>query len=502
MKQHLGKIIFLIFCTINLFASSANIKVSAPAIYEGDSVTFTLSATGKDVKFPNITEVEGYPIMGTSSGTSTSIINGNYTQTISKSYTFTPKKDITIPSFKIEVDGDELSTEAKKISVIKPQASKQGDPFMVELKVDKTNLKVGESTTLKVIFKQRLDAKANKLNLNEPKIENFWIKKVNKPKQYSEGEYMVTEYSYLIFAQKAGEFKVEPLEADIGRLSRRSNSFGGFFDDPFFSQMTNQLDWQKIYSNGLNLTVDKLPDGIELYGDFNIDATADKTTVYANKPINLTINIKGSGNIDDIQKFDINLPDAIVYPDKPQISSQLIGDKYQGSFTQKIAIISDKNITIPSLELKYFDKLTNKIKTISTKPIKITVKGQSATTQNAPVVQTLQPKQESKPQEVKTKIVVKESKELNYLFLLIGLILGSVGTYFFLKQQGKVTQKKESNIVKLIKNTNDNKKLFDILLPYANDHKDISDTLKQLEENIYKKANHKIDKQKLYDLFL
>ena len=33
----------------------------------------------------------------------------------------------------------------------------------------------------------------------------------------------------------------------------------------------------------------------------------------------------------------------------------------------------------------------------------------------------------------------------------------------------------------------ENKKLFEILLPYAKEHQNIGDILKQLEENIYKK---------------
>jgi isopenicillin N synthase-like dioxygenase len=39
-------------------------------------------------------------------------------------------------------------------------------------------------------------------------------------------------------------------------------------------------------------------------------------------------------------------------------------------------------------------------------------------------------------------------------------------------------------------------------LPYAKEHQNIGDILKQLKENIYKKTNHKINKQKLYDIFL
>jgi len=500
MKKHLGKILFLLLvCSIELIAGTVNLKVSSPAIYKGDNVSFTITASGNDVKFPNITNIEGFAITGTGSSTQTSIINGKVSKKIAKTYRFSPTKDVIIPPLVVTIDDTKLKTQAQKISVIKPQASKNGDPFMVEIKVGKNNLKVGESTLLKILFKQRLNAKADKININKPKIDNFWVKKIDGKKQFSQGQYLVTQYSYLIFAQKAGKFDIAPIEADIGKLSQ--SSMGGFMNDPFFNSMTTQIHWKKIYSNALHLQVKALPNNIELYGDFHISASVNKKEIFVNKPINLTININGIGNIDDIQKFDINLPNAIVYPDKPQIDSHLVNGKYQGTFTQKIAIISDSDFTIPAMKLTYFDKQTNKIKTIKTNSINIKVKGQSTLSKDKPVVQTLTPTKEIIGHS-NQKVIIKQDKELNYLFLLIGVLLGGVITYLIMNKKNSPKQTKKNEMITLIKNTKDDKKLFTILLPYSKDNEVISDILKQLEENIYKKTNNKIDKQKLYNIFL
>ena len=495
--QNLGKILFILIFSINLFASNVNITISAPAIYKGETVSFTLTANSSDVEFPNITTIEGFSILGTSNSSSTSIINGNITKKISKTYTFRPTKDVIIPSFNIKVDGNNLKTDSKKISVIKPSKSKNGDDFIVELKIDKQNLKVGESTKLRVLFKQKLNARANRLNINEPKITNFWLKEIQEENKYSQGDYLVQEFDYLIFAQKAGDFTIDPIEADIGKLVRNSYG-GGFFNDPFFNTVTTSIKWTKIYSNTLNIKVESLPNNIELYGDFHINSSVDKTTVKQNKPVNLTININGVGNIDDIEKFNLDLDDAVVYANKPEIKSQLINDNYAGTFKQKIAIIANNDLTIPSFELKYFDKLTQKVKTIKTKQIDIKVKGGIISKKQKPIIQKTSIVAENKP-EVK---IIKQNNNLQYLYFIVGLLIGSVITYFILKQKSKDIPKKENDIIKLIKNTKDNKKLFEILLPYAKEHQDISDILKQLEENIYKQTNHKINKQKLYDIFL
>lgn len=502
MNKHLGKIVFIItlLCTA-IFGANVDIKLSSPAIYKGDSVTFTIDATGNDIVFPTISDIDGFSVQRSGTGSTTSIINGNVTKTLSASYRFAPTKDVTIPSFKVKIDGKEYTTKPQKVSVLKPQQGKSGDPFLLELKVDKKSLKVGQSTKLTLLFKKRFNVKVDQLRVAEPKIDNFWVKKIGKPKQYTQGSYVVVEYDYLIFAQKPGTFHIAPIEADIGVATQ--SSFGnGFFNDPFFQSMTTQMQWKKIYSNGLDITVTKLPNNLELYGDFKIDASVDKTEVAANKPVNLTINIEGSGNLDDIPDFNIDIPDAIVYPDKAQVSTRFVNGEYRGVFRQKIAIISDKDFIIKPLKLTYYDKLTNRVKTIQTKPIAIKVKGAKVLAKAA--APTLQKEAAAIKHTVTAKkevVVQKEKSSIKYLFLLVGFILGALSSYIAMRLIKSKRAKRENDIIKLIKNTKDDKKLFEILLPYANESDVVADTLQKLEENIYKGAKHTIQKQKLYDYF-
>ena len=71
--QNLGKIIFLVIFSINVFASNVNIKVSAPVIYKGDTVSFTITANSSDVVFPNLSNIKGFIIFGTSNNSATYI---------------------------------------------------------------------------------------------------------------------------------------------------------------------------------------------------------------------------------------------------------------------------------------------------------------------------------------------------------------------------------------------------------------------------------------------
>jgi hypothetical protein len=104
MRQNLGKIIVLFLLSINLVAG-VKVTLNPPAIYKGERVVFTITADGEDVVFPEIDEVGGYHIEGTSSSQSTTVINGAVTRSISKSYQFSPTKPVTIPPVEVKVDG-------------------------------------------------------------------------------------------------------------------------------------------------------------------------------------------------------------------------------------------------------------------------------------------------------------------------------------------------------------------------------------------------------------
>lgn len=506
MNKTLGKILILTIAVALHLSAGVKATVNAPAVYKGDSVNLTISAEGDKVLFPEIDAIDLNPINGTSSSQSTTIINGDVSRQVSKVYSFTPQKSLTIPPYEVNVDGKTYKTKAIKVSVLKPTASKKGEPFMVEMHVDKKEAYVGESIDLTISFKQKLDAHADKLQLGEPKLENFWVKKEQNVQKSNEGDYIVQTIHYRLFPQKEGNYTINPIEADIGTLTQRRRGIGtfqdSFFNDPFFDAFGQRLKWKKIFSNQLNLHIKPLPENLELFGDFEISASVDKKSVHANKPLNLTIMIKGEGNIDDIKKFDLDIDNAIVYADEPKISSQLVNGVYQGEFTQKISIIADSNFTVPSISLKYFDKTSQAVKTIHTKPIEITVVG-GGKALSKPTIEVSQKSVVQAPNKSleKEKVVTYDEKSyIKYLFLLAGILLGGALSYIFthLKKQDV---KKPHDIIKSIKKAKTDRALFDLLLAYSKKGKVVSDALAKLEENIYKNRQHKIDKDALMDFF-
>lgn len=502
MKNNLGKIfIIYIFLLTGLFAD-VKLVVDTPAIYEREIASFTISSDGENIEFPSINSIESYNILGKSSSQSTTIINGNYSKKISRTYSFAPTKDVTIPSFEVKINGKTFKTEVQKISVIKPSASKEGEDFITQLQADKKDVNVGESINLNVIFKYRLDSKIDKLQMDEPKLENFWIKQVGDVQKSSSKDYIVFTKKYLLFPQKAGEYDLSSVEADVGKISkdRVKNDLlnDPMFKDSFFDSLTTRLTWQKIYSNDLHISVKPLPNNLELFGDYTIKTQVDKTEVEANQPVNLTISILGKGNIDDIQKYNISINNVISYAEEPQIKTTFDNEQYGGTFSQKIAFVAQEDYTIPKIELTYFDKDKKLVKTIHSEPIAIKVKNNN---QNNSIVKIETSNETPKVSEnLKNDSNIKEDKTKQYVILgFIILVIVLTLILFFSKK--KIDKKSQKDIVISIKRAKNDKELFELLLPYNKKNIIITDILNRLEENLYKSEKNIIDKKELINFF-
>ncbi len=496
---NLGRAVILILFSITLlFGGEVSLKVKTPSIYAGDNAIFSITASGDDIVFPKIDEIGGYSIIDSSTSNIISIINGKTQKSITKTYIFKPSKDVEIPPFTIKIDGKEYQTKPAKIKVLQERPKGESDNFKIELKVDKKDAYVGEPITFSVLLKQKIGFSPDKLNITPPEFKNFWVKQIPNPVDYIEGDYNVREFKYIIYPQTDGNLTINPITAQIGKAVEVENEPGGMFNDPFFKDIfkltTTQYKWSKIASNSVTINVKPLPQGVTLYGKFNIEARPDKFSTKANEPVNVKIKITGEGNFDDIDKFKPDITDAVVYADEPKVKTYFKDGKVFGEFTQNIAIVPSKNFTIPPFKIKYFDKDLKRVVTKETKPIKIIVKPNplANSTQNSkPVIEVAKGDTDLNGTKIKSS---NEPRYLKYILLIIGAIIGFILGYTMPKLK-REKRKKELPITKAIKKAKSNKEIFNLLLPYANQDEKLDEIIEKLEESIYKGGNYKPNKQ-------
>ncbi|WP_456451440.1 BatD family protein [Hydrogenimonas sp.] len=503
MRRRLGRAVTLLLAlALPLLAAGVSVSVDKKEVVRGDTVTFSITAHGKEVAFPVVKEIEGFPILGTSQRSSIAIVNGQVDKSFTKSYTFAPMKDVTVPPLKVVVDGQEVTTDPVVIKVVDaPKAvATGGGVTQLSLELEKSDLHVGEPVEMTLTLRYPRGTRFAQVELQKPEFPNFWIKKLGEATREYDGEYEVQKQRYLLFPQKAGHYKLGPLTAKLAKRVRVKPPIDDpFFDDDFFNGFFARLQWSRIASNSVEVDVAPLPGGVELYGDFTIRAEADKTQVEANKPVRITVTVEGEGNVEDIAKFEPDIPGAVIYADDPVVKEWVKNGVYGGTFTQTITVVADRDFTVPPFTLRYYDPKKGEVVEKKTGPIFVKVVGGApapAATKRAPVTAATATDEEksSKSESVQTDSGVGVSGWLAAALLLLGAVLGAGGVLAAGRLKLRWRERAKPPVARQILRARSDKELFDLLLPYAKEDAEIDEAVKKLEANIYQGTRHKIDK--------
>ena len=472
--KNLGKIVlFLLLLSSGSFAK-VTAKVSPSVVYEGESATYMLTITGANVHKPSLFEICGNDITSTGSQTSISSINGSYTKSYTLSYEFTPTKSCVIPEVEVDVDGKIEESNSVELRVKKMKHDPNAD-FSLTLQSDKKELYVGEPSALTLLLKQRKGAQAVDSKFIAPEFKGFWKKSESKPERIEDAEFITTKVVYKLAPQRAGSLSIDTAKLRIARRSGQNN----------WGTIIPQVRWRTYLSNSININVKVLPNNAKIVGDFTIAAVVEHTEVNANEAVNLTLEVRGDGNLEDIESFKPYIAGVNVFDEKIKIEGNIL--------KQKLVFVSDKDFTIPAFELVYFDTKTAQLRKIKTDPIEIKVRGAAKTT--VPLQVTRDTNTQSSPLKIQTPVKAEIVEKNNYWYIvfafLSGLVIGVILMLF--KPRFAKESKKKFNI-------KDEKLLLIKLLPYKDEDKDVAHIVTILEGNIYGKSKENIDKKLLKEL--
>lgn len=474
--------IFFQFFILTLFAD-VNLYVK-DKIVKGEPLVFTLEISGNDVKFPNLSLIDGNSVQEISSSISTNVINSEITKVIKKSYSFIPTKDFIFPSLEFEVDGKKYYTNEKNIILEKASKTKS-DIFDLTIKIDKKEFYVGENFILKMVFKHKKDLQIIGLALGKPNFENFWYKQIDDTKRYEENDFSVIELKFLMTPLKEGNLTINPmlLQAQV-------------MDDSFRSFFSTTKD-VNIYSNELNFDVKALPSNIKLIGNFEIETSIDKQKVKHGEAISYKLKIKGTGNIDDISNIKLPIDDVTIYENKPEIKTYISNDKYEGTYEKVYSIIPNKSFTIPSLNFEFFDKEQQKVISKTTKSYDIEVED----TETREEVVLEKAKNENKALESKEIIVEKISFKDRVIFFILGVLFAVLvfSIYFYINRYKNIKKEELKPLSKKVKETKTKVELIKILAVYMKIDTRLDTLIFQLEKtedfNFVKKEILKVLKE-------
>ena len=353
------------------------------------------------------------------------------------------------------------------------------EKFSFQMKADKTAAYLGEPIKITFLFRYPIDIQVVEANFAPPVFHDFWTKQGKDVPDTIKDGYHHYHLDYIITPQKTGKIEIEPARMDIGIYRTKKRNTLRF----------DRVKWKSIFSNNLTVDIKPLPDDVTLFGNYRISATVDKNSTKVDEPVNLTIKLTGNGNIDEVEDFTITSQKAAVYADKAKRKTHFEHGIQKAVMTQKFAFIADRNFTIPSLSLTYFDSKEKKVRTIKTKPIPVTVTGNTTPFATA----RLEKRENSLPAAAGTK------SGNSWIAALIGAFFAGifVATLWLRRKTLFSSAKAQHPVEVKIKKAKDNKALLALLLPYSGKSDKIDEIIRKLEKNLYEGAKQKIDKSGL-----
>ena len=382
-------------------------SVSYRSVTLGEAIQLTVTVQGTQNTQPvELPKIEGLDVRYLGPSRRVSIVNGQYTSSVSYVYSILPLKEGTfqIPALEVKVDNQVYRTDPIDIQTLpsntnNPVPSSSGGPLtsgrqtpeslndkiFMKVNVPKTDVYVNERLPVKVLlFITDLAVQ----DIQYPNLEQlgFIMEDFKKPKQYQQVikgvRYTVVEFDTYIYPTRTGELSLGPVTLDCNivvqstQSRRRNNSpFDSFFGDDFFDSFFDRAERRplSVSSDPLTIHVNPLPeDGRPenfsgAVGQFEFDMSVSPTQVKEGDPLTLRMKITGNGNLNAI-KFPEFLDETFKKYDP------VVKEEGRSKLLEQVIIPTDTSLhEVPAVEFVYYDPDLKKYQTIRKGPIGITV---------------------------------------------------------------------------------------------------------------------------------
>lgn len=470
-------IIFIFWLFFHQLLSSQNLSftamVSSNKVQVGENfqITFSLNNSGTNFKFPNLNK-DFDVLSGPNPSNSISIINGNYSQTISYSFVIAAKKEgkYTIGPASVMVGNQKLETKPITIEVSKgannnasgqnqgqvqenQSANISSDDLFIKSTLNKSKSYLGEQVTLV----QKVYSKVNLIGFQDvkfPAYNGVWAQNEENNKQIelkienlNGVSYYVAEISTTyLFPQHVGKITIDPTEVIciVRRQVKRAprNIIEQFFGGGGYEDVS-----YKIKSRPVSIDVSEFPEQGKpenfngAVGNYSYKTEVSKQQMKANESFNLKITISGSGNLKLTEAPKLNLPESFEVYD-PKINEKInVSGGVSGTKIYDYLIIPRESgdFKLNELSFSYFDPAKKQYINIPSPEINIHVlpgdENSSAKiiTPNKKEVG----QKENDIRYIKTgDLNLKKNEDeffsslTHYLILMSGIILFSIGIYY------------------------------------------------------------------------
>ena len=390
--------------------------LSAPQVGVGRQFVLNVEVTGTQQvdgqpTLPDMADFANFLNSGTSS--SFQMVSGRTTVSVTYQYRFQALAEGTfeIGPVSVTVGGETLRTEPVTLVVSDAPApsgsgSGEADPsggvspedLFLETTVSKTRAYENEPVTVEYRIFTRVDVDTYSITAL-PQATGFWTEELTQPESPEVDRVVRNGSEYLsatirrvaLFPTGAGTWTLDPLgiEAQVRVRDQRGI-------DPLGDPLRGILGRSSLFDRRIPVAVASRPVTIEVLptpaegrpasfsghvGTLSVSAAADRTEVQTNEAVTFSVDFRGTGNLRALSPPDISFPvEFETFPPETRDEIAVGGGSLQGTLGFDYVLIprAPGRVTIPPVEMSYFDPVNSRYVTVRSDPVEITVTGDGA----------------------------------------------------------------------------------------------------------------------------
>jgi BatD DUF11 like domain len=368
-------------------------------------MTITVSGAMRSVPDPQIENLQGFSMVGSSQSTRFSFTNGRISSSKSTEYTLLPSREgtFTLGPAVVEIKGQTYRSSTMEVKVVgasggvtsAPQPGQQAQPATPQQpqkkiagpaqsastpnrevfilgNTDKQAVYLGQQLIYTFGFYSRSNLRQNP-NYSPATFTGFWVEELDKSARRLQRSvngvpYSVQELRYALFPTISGEAVISPsqLAVSIG------NSWDFFGRGRSYNLQTPEL---KIKVKPLPVS-GKPANFSGAVGKFGISARLDKNQVRQGEAITLVVVVSGNGNLKNVAEPVLPEMDGFdIYESKSEekIDRSDAGISGRKIFSYVIVPRKTGEVKWPGIPFVFFDPQTEKYVSIATSALSFTV---------------------------------------------------------------------------------------------------------------------------------
>jgi hypothetical protein len=374
----------------------AEASADRKAVGVGEALTLTIAVFGGDqIREPDLSSIEGFRIVNTSTSRSINIVNMKMTRSLNLQYTLVALKqgEHVLGPFTVVSDKETYETEPVKVTVTKGRApahreqagaAAAEDLVLLTGTVDKSEAYVGEQITytLKFAYRVRLSG----LSYAAQEHTGFWFEDLGETGpaiETIEGtQYYVVTRRRAFFPISSGTFTigkagVQYEARELDPFSR--DPFSLFGRDPFdvFGRRQGAAETRPIEIEVLPLPREGKPaDFTGAVGDFALSARASASEVMVGESLTLSVRVRGRGNLKSIGEIPLpEIRDFRVFAPEAREVINTEGGRVGGEKIFDLVLVPQRpgNYTLEGFDFSYFDPGKAAYLVTTADPVKVTV---------------------------------------------------------------------------------------------------------------------------------